>query len=252
MAATPSDRATPDRAKRRDRRPAPARAARGIAGRSSITLIAMVVVMRRSSHRSLTGGPRLAQDTGADRAAQRAAPAVRPGDVLYEGEDCDVYYVPIRRHDRELALVKKGRAAERRSSTRRNPDAGRSRGKARGGRSSQPWKLAPPWSNYADVWNLIDFPRLLFNTIVLALIGTIGTRAVVHARGVRIRAVPVPGPRRCCSRCCIATIFLPEAVTLIPTYTMFVKLGWVGTWLPLLVPAFFANAYDVFLSGSTS
>jgi multiple sugar transport system permease protein len=34
---------------------------------------------------------------------------------------------------------------------------------------------------------------------------------------------------------------------LIPTYTIFVKLGWVGTWLPLLVPAFFANAYDVFL-----
>jgi multiple sugar transport system permease protein len=36
-------------------------------------------------------------------------------------------------------------------------------------------------------------------------------------------------------------------VTLIPTYTIFVKLGWVGTWLPLLVPSFLANAYDVFL-----
>ena len=45
----------------------------------------------------------------------------------------------------------------------------------------------------------------------------------------------------------IATIFLPSAVTIVPTYTMFVKLGWVGTWLPLLVPTFFANAYDVFL-----
>jgi multiple sugar transport system permease protein len=45
----------------------------------------------------------------------------------------------------------------------------------------------------------------------------------------------------------IATIFLPAAVTLIPTYTIFNRLGWVGSWLPLLVPAFFANAYDVFL-----
>ena len=45
----------------------------------------------------------------------------------------------------------------------------------------------------------------------------------------------------------IATIFLPDAVTIIPTYTIFVKLGWVGTWLPLLVPTFFANAFDVFL-----
>ena len=45
----------------------------------------------------------------------------------------------------------------------------------------------------------------------------------------------------------IATIFLPTAVTLIPTYTIFQRLGWVGTWLPLLVPTFFANAFDVFL-----
>ena len=36
-------------------------------------------------------------------------------------------------------------------------------------------------------------------------------------------------------------------MTIIPTYTIFSKLGWVGTWLPLLVPTFFANAFDVFL-----
>ena len=45
----------------------------------------------------------------------------------------------------------------------------------------------------------------------------------------------------------LSTIFLPAAVTLIPTYTIFARLGWINTWLPLLVPAFFANAYDVFL-----
>lgn len=36
-------------------------------------------------------------------------------------------------------------------------------------------------------------------------------------------------------------------MTLIPTYTFYVKIGWIGTWLPLLVPAFFANAFDIFL-----
>ena len=45
----------------------------------------------------------------------------------------------------------------------------------------------------------------------------------------------------------ISTIFLPGFVTLIPTYYVFQKIGWVGTWLPLIVPTFFANAYDVFL-----
>ena len=68
----------------------------------------------------------------------------------------------------------------------------------------------------------------------------------MHAGGLRLRALPVPGSSFL-FLLLLSTIFLPAAVTLIPTYTIFVKLGWVGTWLPLLVPAFFANAYDVFL-----
>ena len=45
----------------------------------------------------------------------------------------------------------------------------------------------------------------------------------------------------------VATIFLPGAVTIIPTFTFFTKIHWTGTWLPLIVPAFFSNAYNVFL-----
>jgi multiple sugar transport system permease protein len=45
----------------------------------------------------------------------------------------------------------------------------------------------------------------------------------------------------------IGTIILPGQVTLIPTYAFFARIGWTGTWLPLTVPHFFANAYNVFL-----
>jgi multiple sugar transport system permease protein len=45
----------------------------------------------------------------------------------------------------------------------------------------------------------------------------------------------------------IATIILPRFVTLVPTYAIFYRIGWVGTWLPLSVPHFFANAFNVFL-----
>ena len=45
----------------------------------------------------------------------------------------------------------------------------------------------------------------------------------------------------------LATIVLPFQVTLIPSYALYLQLGWVGTWLPLIVPHFFANAYNVFL-----
>jgi multiple sugar transport system permease protein len=45
----------------------------------------------------------------------------------------------------------------------------------------------------------------------------------------------------------LGTIILPQQVTLIPTFMFFKEIGWVGTWLPLIVPHFFANAYNVFL-----
>jgi len=45
----------------------------------------------------------------------------------------------------------------------------------------------------------------------------------------------------------LATIILPFQVTLIPQYVVFLQLGWIGTWLPLIVPHFFSNAYNVFL-----
>ena len=37
------------------------------------------------------------------------------------------------------------------------------------------WTFAPHFENYASVWDLLDYPRLLFNTIAIALIGMIGT-----------------------------------------------------------------------------
>ena len=110
----------------------------------------------------------------------------------------------------------------------------------------QSWEFAPNWSNFPRAWTIIDFPRLIFNTAALAIIGTLGTllSCVLVAYGFsRFR---FPG-RNFLFLVLLSTIFLPAAVTLIPTYTIFVQLGWVGTWLPLLVPAFFANAYDVFL-----
>ena len=164
----------------------------------------------------------------------------------YQGETYDVYYVPMPDGStRELALVKKGRTQSDFVDPA-NPAAGTItwQGSWRG--LSQPWQVAPQWVNYGEVWNDIDFPRLLFNTVALALIGTIGTVLSCTLVAYGFARFRFPG-RGLLFTLLLATIFLPDAVTLIPTYTLFVKLGWVGTWLPLVVPAFFANAYDVFL-----
>ena len=169
-----------------------------------------------------------------------------PRTFEYEGETVNVYYVPMPDGStRELALVRKGRQ-ESDFVDPANPGAGLITWQGSWRALEQPWQLAPQWGNFGEVWTKLDFPRLLFNTVALALIGTIGTvlSCLVVAYGfARFR---FPG-RGLLFTLLLATIFLPAAVTLIPTYTLFVKLGWIGTWLPLLVPAFFANAYDVFL-----
>jgi ABC-type glycerol-3-phosphate transport system permease component len=45
----------------------------------------------------------------------------------------------------------------------------------------------------------------------------------------------------------LATMMLPFQVTMIPLFILFQKLGWIGTFLPLMVPAFFGNPYFIFL-----
>jgi multiple sugar transport system permease protein len=168
-----------------------------------------------------------------------------PKTFEFEGEQYDVYFVPIDGTVRELALVKKGRQQSEFIDPS-NAAAGRIVWDGSWRTLDQPWQFAPVWSNYADVWNLIGFPRLLFNTVAIALISMVGTVASCTLVAYGFARFRFPG-RNLLFTLLIATIFLPGAVTLIPTYTIFAKLGWINTWLPLLVPAFFANAYDVFL-----
>ena len=95
-------------------------------------------------------------------------------------------------------------------------------------------------------WNTIDFGRLLFNTVAIASIGTFGTLISSICVAYGFSRFRIPG-KNGLFLLLLSTIILPFQVTLIPTFALFSSLGWTGTWLPLLVPHFFANAYNVFL-----
>ena len=168
-----------------------------------------------------------------------------PKTFSYHGHDYDLYNVPIDGTTRELALVTKGRT-ESEFIDPANPDGGTINWQGSWRTLDPVWVFAPQWGNFLQVWDLINYPRLLFNTVALATIGTIGTVLSCTLVAYGFARFRFPG-RGFLFTVLIATIFLPGAVTLIPTYTIFYKLGWIGTWLPLLVPAFLANAYDVFL-----
>ena len=169
-----------------------------------------------------------------------------PRQFDWNGRTYDVYYVPMPDGTtRELALVLKGRQ-DSDFIDPANPDAGTINWVGAWRSLSQPWELSPHFENYAAVWNEIDFPRHLLNTLILAGITTIGTVLSCTLVAYGFARFRFPG-RGALFTLVLSTIFLPAAVTLIPTYAVFVQLGWVGTYLPLLVPTFFANAYDVFL-----
>jgi multiple sugar transport system permease protein len=169
-----------------------------------------------------------------------------PVTFSYQGQDLKVMNVPMPDGTtRQLALLE----ALRRQSTFIDPtDPSAAPIVWQGSwRTLEPvWQFAPHLENFAEVWDLLDYPRLLMNTIIIAVVSTIGTLVSCTLVAYGFARFRFPG-RSLLFTLLIATIFLPAAVTIIPTYTVFQKIGWVGTWLPLLVPAFFANAYDVFL-----
>lgn len=106
--------------------------------------------------------------------------------------------------------------------------------------------LDPQWDNYEEAWTRISFPRLLLNTLVIALLGMTGTLISCTIVAYGFARFPIPY-KNTMFLILIGTIILPRQVTLVPTFAFFSKIGWTGTWLPLIVPHFFANAYNVFL-----
>jgi multiple sugar transport system permease protein len=160
-----------------------------------------------------------------------------------DGQVYQIYEVPTATGVQDLALEKPGRV----QSTFIDPATGQEVGWQGNWRSLSPaWSLNVKLDNFAQVLDVLNFPALLRNTLVVAILGTIGavTSAVVVAFGfARFR---IPG-KNGLFLLMIMTIILPFQVLLIPQYIGFKAIGWTGTWLPLIVPHFFANAYNVFL-----
>ena len=93
---------------------------------------------------------------------------------------------------------------------------------------------------------LVDAPRLVANSLLLAALNVVGTVASAAVVGFAFATLPARG-RRPLFALLVATILVPPAVTLIPQYILFSRLGWVGTYLPLVVPQFLGSAFAIFL-----
>jgi multiple sugar transport system permease protein len=163
----------------------------------------------------------------------------------WQGEEYPVFDVPTPDGVRAWALVEPGREQSGFVDPA-HPELGLIVWDGRWRSLQQHWAFALDFDNFEIAWKAIEFPRLLFNTLVIAVVGTIGAVLSSICVAYGFSRFRFPG-RNGLFLVLLATIILPLQVTLIPTFAVFAALGWVGTWLPLIVPHFFANAYNVFL-----
>lgn len=104
------------------------------------------------------------------------------------------------------------------------------------------------WSNFVDAFSnpLLPFDRFIANTLLIeagVLAGRLISCTLVAYGFARLRA---PG-KNFMFTILLATLMLPNAAVLIPQYILFNAFGWVNTFIPLILPAWFGNAYAIFL-----
>lgn len=108
------------------------------------------------------------------------------------------------------------------------------------------WRFTPQWRNYIDVLAIAPFQRYILNTATVVtgvVAGTLLSCSFCAYGFARLRA---PG-KNAVFMTLMATLMLPTTVTLVPTYIVFNQIGWVNTFKPLIVPAFFGSAFFIFL-----
>jgi multiple sugar transport system permease protein len=118
---------------------------------------------------------------------------------------------------------------------------------------AQIFKFPPEWipkpmlfSNYTKALTAIPFMHYVGNTgkiVIFAVLGNIISAPVIgyafsklHWRGRDKVFILV-----------LATMMLPFQITMIPLYSVYVKVGWINSILPLVVPDFFGKAFFIFL-----
>lgn len=131
------------------------------------------------------------------------------------------------------------------------------------------WDIVPPaaietrikfrWENYpralaalggsaevSEGQEGVSFWRFLGNTLTVCILGVIGTvlsNAIVAYGFARVRW----RGRDAFFALTLATLMVPFPVLMVPLYGVFRELHWIGTLLPLWVPAFFGSAFNIFL-----
>ncbi|GAF23610.1 MULTISPECIES: carbohydrate ABC transporter permease [Shouchella] len=102
------------------------------------------------------------------------------------------------------------------------------------------------WENYIEATQYIPFWTYTYNTAVITGLSTLGVVISCPIVAYSFAKLRWRG-RNMMFAITIAVMMIPAQVTMIPLFLLFNQFGWVGTNLPLIVPAFFGVPFSIFL-----
>ena len=100
--------------------------------------------------------------------------------------------------------------------------------------------------NYPRAWNSVPFGIFFLNTTIIVALCVVGELVSASLVGYGFSRLRFWG-RNFLFMILLSTMMLPFWVTIIPRFLLYKEIGWIGTWLPLIVPSYFANPIYVFL-----
>lgn len=103
------------------------------------------------------------------------------------------------------------------------------------------------WGNFkAAIDAMGNFWRYTWNTLYLCILSSVGATFSSAFAAYGFSRIEWKG-RDKVFLLCVATMMIPFPVIMVPVYTLFRELGWVGSFKPLWVPFFLGNAFSIFL-----
>ncbi|MDX2543491.1 carbohydrate ABC transporter permease [Streptomyces sp. WI04-05B] len=106
------------------------------------------------------------------------------------------------------------------------------------------WKLLPSfqWGNISELFSdpTVEYGRSLWNSLVVAVLTTLGTLLVCSLAGYGLARIPYKHANKV-FYAVLATLMIPTAVTFVPSFVLVSSLGWVDTYRGLIIPGLFSG-----------
>ena len=102
------------------------------------------------------------------------------------------------------------------------------------------------WSNYAVIFQQFHFGRYFLNSLFISGASAIGQVIVCSLAGYVFALMNFRGKRLIFSAL-VFTLMVPAQVTIIPEYFLMMKLNWLDSYLPLIIPSFLVGSFGTFM-----